>query len=355
MIIYHFCLRTKMSTQDDQGERNGTWLRSTAAMREYFLCITDLDLLEHQCLQEEQTRRGRPVKIWNSEDLKQAAVEKYGKEEFQAKFDSRAQWRQKRNFPIYNYSGKASAKIKYTKTKRRRRTVKNKADDDSDDEDDNKSNVELEELCVCIKKCKKEQLEQIISLMAQTDASYLRLFNKIKLVSLLPRSKFQIANPELAKLLSTAEDENNSGHSVCKEDNEEEGRDDEEEASNMALEGSWTLTIVAPQWRKGEEGSLDIIFFGSGFSVNGDICFPTSCIFGDIVGFKTNSSMEETSICFETRSEMKDQWYTGALQVFISRDEKGLHVSGSFWPGFKEQDLTNTVQFTGRKAESYCS
>lgn len=65
--------------------------------------------------------------------------------------------------------------------------------------------------------------------------------------------------------------------------------------------------------------------------------------------------MEDTRICFKTRSELKHEWYTGVLETCISRDEKGFQVSGSFWPGFKEQDLPNAIQFIGRKAEGCCS
>lgn len=335
-------------SEQDQREKISAWLSSTDAKREFFLNSDDLDMLNYQHRQMEPPVRGRPVKLWNPKDLEKAAIEKYGKKEFLAKLDRRAR-RKPNHCAIFN-NGKESIEIKHTEGKKRKRALSKDSDDGNDNGDD-ESYGGLEELCVVIKKCNKEQLEQIVTLMAQTDSSFLELFKKVKLVSLLPRSKFQTAYPELAKLLSTEKDDNDSGHTECiDDDDDKEGGDDDKRASNMDLEGSWTLSIVTPTRRKGEEGSLDIIFFSSGSSVDGSICFPSSCCLGDIVGFKTNGTMEDTNICFETRSESKREWYTGVLQTFVSRDEEGVQVSGSFWPGFKKQDLPNTIHFTGRKA-----
>lgn len=345
-----------MSTQEKHRKGCGTWLCSTAAKREYYLSVSDLESLAHRYRQVEQPLKGRPVKLWNSDDLKQAADMKYGKEVFQTKVDKRTRWRRIRNLPVANSEvtmKAAGAIMKCGRKKKVKRITKIKAKELDTEEDNQESSDDLEGLCECVKKCDKDQLEQIISLMGQKEPSYVTLFNEVREVALLPRSKFQLVESKLAKLLSSSDDETDSGHSRSQEDDEEEeSEEDEQRKLNMALEGTWTLTTAAPQWKKGEEGSLEVILFGSGLSVNGDISFPTSCIFGDIVGFKTNSSIEDTSMCFETRSKMCHKWYTGALCVFISRDDEGLRVSGSFWPGFKEQDPTNTFQFTGRKADN---
>lgn len=339
-----------MSSQENQRKRRNVWLCSTAAKREFYLSNSDLDLLDYRYRQVKEPMKGRPVKLWSSEALRQAAEEKYGKEEFQAKVDSRAQVRQTRNIPAFNFRAKGPfTRRGIKKNKRRTQIIAKELEAEQNGHD---SVVELEALCECIKKCDKEQLEQFIVLIAQNDTSnMIRLFNEVKQVALLPRSKFQLAESNLAKLLSAADDETDSGNSISKEDHEEGSEEDEDRKLNMELEGTWTLTIATPQWKKGEEGSLEVILFGGGLSVNGDISFLTSCIFGDIVGFKTNSSIEDTTMRFETRSKMLDKWYTGALQLVISRDDEGLCVSGSFWPGFQKQDARNTFQFTGRKAD----
>lgn len=345
-----------MSSQEKRQKSNSSWLNSTAARREFFLSSGDLESLAPRYPQKKEPAKGRPVKLWNSEELRKAAEKKYGKEVYQAKIDSRAQWRQIRNMPVINKHGKIAKRVAGSIVRRARRkktkgATQIKATELSAEQDASDSNVELEALCECIKKCDKEQLEQIILLMAQKDTAYvISLLNEVKQVALLPRSKFQLAESNLAKLLSSSDDETDSGNSISKEDLGDES-EDEQRVLNMKLEGTWAITIAAPQWKKGEGGSLEIILFGSGLSVNGDISFPTSCIFGDIVGFKTNSSIEDASMCFETRSKMCDKWYTGALRVFMSMDDEGLCVAGSFWPGFQVQDATNTFQFTGRKAD----
>ena len=346
---------SKMSSPEKLQRGRISWLCSTDAKREFYLSSSDLDSLVHRYRHMKKPSKGRPVKLWNSEELRQVAEEKYGKEAFQAKVDNRAQKRHSRNQPVFNDGEKfrkATGSIK--KLGRRKKTkptthfkVKNLAAE----QDTQNSSVELEGLCDHIKKCDKEQLEQIIAVMAQKNTAYLRLFDEVKQVALLPRSKFQLIESNIAKLLSTSHDEKGSQNAVSKEDNVEKNEEDEQEVLNMELEGTWKLRIVAPLCKSGEEGSLEVVLFGSGLSVNGDISFPTSCVFGDLMGFKTDSYIQDPSMYFETRSKMCDNWYTGALQVFISRDGEGLRVSGSFWPGFKEQDATNTFQFTGRKAD----
>lgn len=344
-----------MSSLEKLQKSHSSWLCSTAAKREFYLSDSDLHSLAHQYRQMKKRSKGRPVKLWNPEELRQTAEEKYGKEAFQAKVNNRAQWRHLRNKPVVNNGGKirkATGSIKsHGRRKKTKATTQFKAKNYTVEQDSQDSSVELEGLCDCIKKCDKEQLEQIITLMAQRDTAYLRLFDEVKKVALLPRSKFQLVESNLAKLLSTSDDEKGSKNPVLKQDNGERNEQDEQEVLNMELEGTWTLSIIAPQCKKGEEGLLEVVMFGSGLSVNGDVSFPTSFVFGDLVGFKTNSCIEDTSMCFETRSKMCDNWYTGALQVYISRDGEGLRVSGSFWPGFKEQGATNTFQFTGRKAD----
>ena len=341
-----------MSLQEKHQKSRRSWLCSTAAKREFFLSNSDLESIAHRYRQVKGLAplKGRPVKLWNSEELRQAAERKHGKEVFQAKVDSRAQWRQIRNMPVTNNTKKVrNAWRKKTKG----RATQIKAKKLRPEQDDPNSTVELKALCECIKKCDKEQLEQIILLIAQKDTAYMsRLLKEVKQVAFLPRSKFQLAESNLAKLLSSSDDETDSENSISNKDDEERSEEDKKRRLNMELEGTWTLTIAAPQWKKGEKGSLEVIFFGSGLSVNGDISFPTSHIFGDIVGFKTNSSIEDASrMCFETRSKLCDKWYTGAVQVLISRGDEGLFVSGSFWPGFQKQDVVNTFQFTGRKAD----
>ena len=346
---------SKMSSLENLKKGPDSWLCSTAAKREFFLNESDLNSLVHRYRQMKKPLKGRPVKLWHSEELRQAAEEKYGKEAFQVKFNKRAQWRQLRNKPVFNNGvkmAKATGSVKRLgRRKKTKTTTQFKAKNFSADSESENSSVELEELCDCIKECDKEQLEQIIAVMAKRNTPYLRLFDEVKQVALLPRSKFQLIESNIAKLLSTSDDVRGSQNPVSKEVNVERSEEDEREMLNMELEGTWALSIVAPLCKKGEEGSLEVVLFGSGLSVNGDISFPTSCVFGDLVGFKPSSYIEDPSLCFETRSKMCDNWYTGALQVFISRDDEGLRVSGSFWPGFKDQDATNTFQFTGRKAD----
>lgn len=344
-----------MSSLEKLEKSSSSWLCSTAAKKEFFLSNSDLHSLVHRYRQMNKPLKGRPVKLWNSEELRQAAEEKYGKETFHAKVNKRAQRRQLRNKPVFNDEGKvrkATGSIKRLgKRKTTKTTTQFKAKNLTAKQDTQNSSVELEGLCDCIKKCDKVQLEQIIAVMAQRNTAYLRLFDEVKQVALLPRSKFRLIESHIAKLLSTSDDEQGSQNLVSKEDNVERNEEDEQEVLNMELEGTWTLSIVAPLCKRGGEGSLEVVLFGSGLSVNGDISFPTSSVFGDVVGFKTDSYIEDSSMCFETRSKLCDNWYTGALQVFISRDGEGLHLSGSFWPGFNEQDATNTFQFTGRKAD----
>ncbi|XP_078366840.1 uncharacterized protein LOC144650912 [Oculina patagonica] len=345
-----------MSSQEKCQKSGSSWVNSTAARMEFFLSRSDLESLAPRYPEKKEPAKGRPVLLWNSEDLRKVAEEKYGKEVYQAKINSRAHWRQIRNMPVINKHGQIAKRVAGSiVTRARRKKTKGatqiKAKELSSEQDDLDSNVELEALSECIKKCDKEQLEQIILLMAQKDTTYVSsLLNEVKQVALLPRSKFQLAESNLAQLLSTSDDETDSGNSVLKEEHEEES-EDEQRVLNMKLEGTWAITIAAPQLKKGEEGSLEIILFSSGLSVNGDISFPTSCIFGDIVGFKPKSSIEDASMCFETRSKMCDKWYTGALRVFMSRDDEGLCAAGSFWSGFQKQDAANTFQFTGRKAD----
>ena len=344
-----------MSSLEKLQKSRSSWLCSTDAKKEFYLSDSDLHSLAHRYREMKKPLRGRPVQLWNSEELRQAAEEKYGKEAFQAKVNNRVQWRKLRNKPVVNDGGeirKAAGSVKRLgRRKKAKTTTQFKAKNFTAEQDSQTSSVELEELCDCIKKCDKEQLEQIIAVMAQRNTAYSRLFAEVKQVALLPRSKFQLVESNIAKLLSTSDDERDSQNPLSHEDNVKRNEEDEREALNMELEGTWTLSIVAPLCKRGERGSLEVVLFGSGLSVNGDISFPTSCVFGDLVGFKTSSYIEDPSMCFETRSKMCDNWYTGALQVFISRDDEGLHVSGSFWPGFKEQDATNTFQFTGRKAD----
>ena len=344
-----------MSSPEKPQKSRSSWLCSTDAKREFYLSNSDLHAIVYRYRQIKKPSKGRPVKLWNSEELRQAAEEKYGKEAFQMKIDNRAQKRHNRNKPVFNDGGssrKATGSIKRLGRKKKTKTTTQfKAKNLPAEQDTQNSSVELEELCDCIKKCDKEQLEQIIALMAQVNTAYLRLFDEVKQVALLPRSKFQLIESNIAKLLSTSHVEKGSENAVSKEDNVGKTEEDEQEVLNMELEGTWTLRIVAPLCKSGEEGSLEVVLFGSGLSVNGDISFPTACVFGDLVGFKTDSYIQDPSVYFETRSKMCDNWYTGALQVFISRDGEGLRVSGSFWPGFKEQDATNTFQFTGRKAD----
>ena len=346
-----------MSSLEKLQKSHSSWLHSTAAKKEFFLSDSDLHSLVHRYRQMKKPLKGRPVKLWNSEELRQAAEEKYGKEAFQAKVNKRAQWRQSRNKAVVNDEGKsrntAGSMKRLGRQKKTKTTTQFKAKKPTTEQDTQNSIVELKELCDCIKRCDKEQLEQIIAVMAQRNTAYLRLFDEVKQVTLLPRSKFQLIESNIAKLLSTSNDEEGSQSPVSIEDNVEQNGEDEQKVLNMELEGAWTLNIVAPLCKRGEEGSLEVVLFGSGLSVNGDISFPTSCVFGDVVGFKTDSYIEDSSMCLETRSKVCDNWYTGALRVFISRDEEGLRVSGSFWPGFKEQDVTNTFQFTGRKSDVY--
>lgn len=57
----------------------------------------------------------------------------------------------------------------------------------------------------------------------------------------------------------------------------------------MELEGIWKLRIVVLLCKSGEEGLLEVVLFGFGFSVNGDIFFFILCVFGDLMGFKIDS------------------------------------------------------------------
>jgi len=338
-----------MSSLEKLQASSSSWLCSTEAKKEFFLSNSDLNSLVYQYRQmKKPLNLGRPVKLWNSEELRQAALEKYGKETFLAKVNKRARRRQ--NINDKEKIRKATGSIKRLGKRNNTKTTTHFKGKNFTAEHDTQS-VELEELCDCIKKCDKEQLEQIIAVMAQRNTAYLSLFDEVKQVALLPRSKFQLIESNIAKFLSTSDDEQGSQNPVSKEDNVERNEEDEQEVLNMELEGTWTLSIVAPPCKKGEEGSLEVVLFGSGLSVNGEISLPASSVFGDVVGFKTDSYIEDSSMCFETRSKLWDNWYTGALQVFISRDDEGLHLSGSFWPGFNEQDATNTFQFTGRKAD----
>jgi len=330
---------------------SSSWLCSTEAKKEFFLSTSDLNSLVYQYRQmKKPLNLGRPVKLWNSEELRQAAEEKYGKETFLAKVNKRA--RRKQGIDDREKIRKATGSIKRLgKGNNSKTTTQFKAKNFTAEQETQNSSVELEELCDCIKKCDKEQLQQIIAVMAQRNTAYLRLFDEVKQVALLPRSTFQLIESNIAKFLSTSDDEQGSQNPVSKVENLGRNEEDEQEVLNMELEGTWTLSIVAPLCKRGEEGSLEVVLFGSGLSVNGDISFPASSVLGDVVGFKTDSYIEDSSLCFETRSKLWDNWYTGALQVFISRDGEGLRLSGSFWPGFNEQDATNTFQFTGRKAD----
>ena len=348
-----------------------SWVPTIEAKTRYYLTTRDLATLSYE---HHPVRQGKkPIRLYNPKDLRQLAEKKLGKEEFQARLIRRKL--KKRGCRPNKFF--LDDKEKGVKKARESKTVQQFP-----------QNVEeaaesVEGLCTLIKKCSKAQLQQLIALTGQKNPSFISAIDAVKDVALLTRSKFKLLEPTLAKLLSNGNncsktscdefsvwsqksceglsngsqkfcaDLSNGLQESCEEDMvEKQANEIEQRELNMTLEGKWMLKVAALPHKKEEEGMLEITFYGSGFNAGGEIYFQSSDVSGDIEGFKKSSSVEHKDMLFETRSRNCDKWYTGALLVSISTDVEGLVVSGSFWPGYKEQGITNTFQFTGRKPDA---